>query len=467
MLTSDVIVIGAGPSGVLAALRAAELGARTTLITRGEFGGMAANDGPVPVRTLAQAARLLRGARVLDRFGISTSAPVLDYSRLLERVRTVVEEARRHSSFRSDIDRLGVTLVEQAGDARFVDAHTVETQSGLRMQAEKIILCAGGTNRRLSVPGAELTATHSDAWTLSEVPQSILVIGAGMTGAQVASIFHAFGSQIALFQRASRILPSEDEDVSIAVANAFRESGMVVREGFGEIDSFERVSGGIQMNFSRGAEKESVQAQLVVVTIGWVADVRGLNLPAAGVQTDARGYVAVDDCQRTSTSHIFAAGDITGRWMLVPQAIQDGWVAATNAVRDTSESLDNVVCPTGGFTDPEYASVGLTETKARETHDIVSAVVRFDTTTRTIVDDRTEGFCKLLVERGTRQILGCHVVGERAVEIVQIVAIAMSSDLRVDELVRIPLSFPTYTGILVRAAYRAIDQFGLPVPPRC
>src|SRR5262249_3556129 len=137
------------------------------------------------------------------------------------------------------------------------------------------------------------------------------------------------------------------------------------------------------------------------------------------------------------------------------------WVAATNAVHETSMTLANSVCPTGGFTDPEYASVGLTEAKARERHNIVVGIVSFDATTRTLIDDRTTGFCKLLVDRGTRTIVGCHVVGERAVEIVQIVAIAMSSGLPVDELVRIPLSFPTYTGILVRAAYRAVEQLGL------
>ena len=461
MNTSDVIVIGAGPAGVMAALRAAELGARTTLVTRGDFGGMAANDGPVPVRTLAQAARLIRGARKLDRFGIATGRPVLDYSQLLQRVRNVVEDVGRHSAFRRDIDRLGVRLIEQTGNARFVDAHTIETESGLRMQAEQIILCAGGTSRRLSVPGAELTATHSDAWSLTRVPQSILVIGAGMTGAQVASVFQAFGSRIALFQRAPRILPAEDEDVSAAVATAFRDTGMVVREGFGTIESFERVDGGIRMNFSRDGVHDSAEAELAVVAIGWVADTRGLNLSAAGIQTDARGYVAVDACLRTSTSHIYAAGDITGRWMLVPQAIQDGWAAATNAVRRTSMTLADGVCPTGGFTDPEYASVGLTEAKARETHDLVTAVVHFDATTRTIIDDRTFGFCKLLVDRATHTILGCHVVGERAVEIVQLAALSMSSGMPVEELVRLPLSFPTYTGILMRAAYRAVEQLGI------
>jgi pyruvate/2-oxoglutarate dehydrogenase complex dihydrolipoamide dehydrogenase (E3) component len=459
--TSDVIVIGAGPAGVMAALRAAQLGARTTLVTRGDFGGMAANDGPVPVRTLAQAARLIRGARKLDRFGISTGPPVLDYSQLLERVRDVVADVGRHSAFRADVDRLGVRLIEQSGNARFVDAHTIETEGGLRMQAEHIILCAGGTSRRLSVPGAELTATHTDAWSLTRVPQSILVIGAGMTGAQVASVFQAFGSRIVLFQRASRILPAEDEDVAVAVAAGFRDSGMIVREDFGTIESFERVHAGMRMNFSREGVQGSAEAELVVVAIGWVADTGGLNLSAAGIQTDDRGYVAVDACLRTSTSHIYAAGDITGRSMLVPQAIQDGWVAATNAVRCTSMPFTEGVCPTGGFTDPEYASVGLTEAKARQIHNIVTAVVHFDTTTRTIIDDRTVGFCKLLVDRGTRMIVGCHVVGERAVEIVQLAAMVMSSRTPVEELIRLPLSFPTYTGILMRAAYRAVEQLGI------
>ena len=456
----DVIVTGAGPAGVMAATRAAELGARTALVTRGELGGMAANDGPVPVRTLAQAARLLRGARKLEGFGITTGTPALDYSRLLQRVSAVVGQVQRQSLLRADIDRLGITLHEHAGDARFVDAYTIETGSGLRLQGRHFILCAGGVSRRLTVPGAELTATHSDAWSLRQVPKSILVVGAGATGAQVASIFSAFGSRIHLFQRAARIIPTEDEEVSAAVAAAFRAQGIDVREGFGSIDSFERTSAGIRMNFSRDGVRDSIEAELAVVAVGWVADTEGLNLVAAGVQLDARGYVAVDATLRTSALHIRAAGDITGQWMLVPQAVQAGWVAATNAVCGTDKTLEGGIHPTGGFTEPEYASVGMTEANARVAHDFVTAVVRFDQTVRTIIDDRTEGFCKLLVERRTRTILGCHVVGERAVEMVQLVAIAMASRLQVDELVRVPLSFPTYTGILVRAAFRALEQLG-------
>ena len=457
----DIIVIGAGPAGVLAALRAADLGARTMLVTRAEFGGMAANDGPVPVRTLAHAARLIREARQLGQYGIGVSKPVLDYPGLLTRVREVVKDARAHSSLRQQIDCLGVTVHEHAGVARFTDQHTIETEGGLRLQAEKIIICTGGVSRRLSVPGFELASTHSDAWRLTSVPPSMLVVGAGATGVQVASVFNAYGSRIQLFQTGPRILPSEDEDVSAAVSAAFRESGIEVHENFGTIEFFDKTPTGVRMNFSKSGDRDSAEATLAVVAVGWAVDTAGLGLSTAGVETEHRGFVKVDGYLRTSTPHIFAAGDITGRQMLVPQAIQDGFIAATNAVRGPTMTTGDPVSPIGSFTDPEYAQVGLTEAKARETHEVVVAVVRFDSTTRTIIDGRKIGFCKLIVDRTTCRILGCHVVGERAVEITQVAAIAIAAKMRVDDLAQIPLSFPTYAAILARVAASAARELNL------
>lgn len=454
----DVVVIGAGPAGLLAALRAGDLGARTALVTRDEFGGMAAHDGPVPVRTLAQAARLLRDARQLGRYGISVSEPVLDYARLLTRVREVAGDVRDQAALREQVAAAGVTVHEHAGAARFVDPHTVETQGGLRLRAEKFILCSGGVSRRLPIPGFELTATHSDAWSLTAVPPTMVVVGGGATGAQVASIFTAFGTRVQLFEAGARILPTEDEDVSTAVAESFRQSGMVVREAFGSIERFERTPGGVRMVFSRDGVRSSAEAALVVVAVGWTADTSALNLAAAGVETDSRGFVRVDAHLRTSAQHIFAAGDVTGRMMLVPQALQDGFVAGSNAANTPMIAVTDGGSPIGSFTDPEYAQAGLTEAKARQTHDVVVAVVRFDSTTRTLIDGRTTGFCKLIVDRATRRILGCHVVGERAVDLVQTAAIAIAAGMRVDELARVPLSFPTYTGVLGRAAAIASRQ---------
>ena len=282
----DVIVIGAGPAGVLAALRAGDLGAKTALVTRDQFGGMAANDGPVPVRTLAHAARLLRDARQLGRYGVSVGEPALDYARLLDRVREVTSDVRAHSALRKEIDAAGVTVYEHAGAVRFVDEHTIASTGGSQLQSKSIIVCTGGATRKLSVPGFELTATHSDAWKLNAVPPSMLVIGGGATGAQVASVFNAFGSRVQLFQAGPRILPTEDEDVSRVVADAFRASGIEIRENFGVIESFEKTPTGVRMLFSKDSEKGSAEATLAVMAIGWAANTAGLDLPKAAIETD-------------------------------------------------------------------------------------------------------------------------------------------------------------------------------------
>ena len=452
---TEIVVIGAGPAGVAAALRAGDLGAKTTLVTHGEFGGMAANDGPVPVRTLAHAARLIRDARDLGRYGVETGGAKLNYETLLQRVSEVVADARKNSAFRSQIDSAGVTVHENAGLARFADRHTVETESGLRLHADKVIICTGGISRQIGVPGAELTNTHSDAWSLTSAPPSMIVVGAGATGVQVASIFNAFGTKIQLFQAGPRIVPTEDEDVSAAVAEGFRKSGIDVREDFGRIESFEKTASGIRMNFSKDGKSDSAEATLAVIAIGWVANTSGLHLPNAGVETNERGFITTDEFLRTSAPHVFAAGDVTGRMMLVPQGLHQGYLAATNAVLGAEMKLPVQAAPIGSFTDPEYAQVGLTESQARERHEVVVTRVDLDSTTRTIIDGRTFGFVKLIVDRPTRLILGCHVVGERAVELTQVAAIAIAAAMPVDKLAEVPLSYPTYAGVLGRAAAMA------------
>jgi dihydrolipoamide dehydrogenase len=444
-----------------AALRAADLGAKTILVTRDEFGGMAANDGPVPIRTLAHAGRLLRDARQLNRYGIAVGEPVLDYTRLLSRVSEVVADVGAHSTFRPQLDSLGVIIHERCGTARFTNTQTIETDSGLHLNADNFIICTGGVSRTLSVPGAEFTNTHSDAWALTCVPPSMIVIGGGATGAQVASVFNAFGSRIQLFHSGPRIVPTEDEDVSAAVAAAFRDSGIEVREAFGVIESFERTVNGIRMWFSQDGERLSAEAALAVVAIGWAANTAGLELSRAGVAIDAREFVRIDQYLRTSAQHIFAAGDVTGKMMLVPQAIQEGFVAATNAVLGATMKELDLPAPIGSFTDPEYAQVGLTEAQARAKGEVVVAKVGFDSTTRTIIDGRTYGFCKLVVDRITREILGCHVVGERAVEITQVAAVCMAARMRVDDLAQVPISFPTYAGVLGRVAAQASRTLNL------
>jgi pyruvate/2-oxoglutarate dehydrogenase complex dihydrolipoamide dehydrogenase (E3) component len=453
----DVVVIGAGPAGTAAALRAGDLGAKTALVTRGSFGGMAANDGPIPVRTLAHAARLMREARQLRRYGIEIDAVKLDYRALVSRAHEVVAEAAAHSTLRPQVDAAGVDVYEHAGTVHFVDEHTVEGAQCPTLRAAKIVVCAGGLSRRLNVAGFELTVTPADAFALTAVPKSMIVIGAGATGAQVASIFNAFGAKVELFEAGPRIIPTEDADISRAVAAAFREDGITVRESFGSIERFERSPSGIRMISSKDGVTDATEADLAVAAVGWVADAAALQLSRAGVATNERGSVAVNEFLQTSTPNVFAAGDITGRLMLVPQAVEDGFVAATNAISGLRASRAGSINPIGSFTDPEYAQVGLTEGVARETYgDPLVSVARYDETTRPIVDGRTRGFCKLVVDRPTETVLGCHVMGEQAVEVAQMASIAMTAGMTVETLGGIPLSFPTYANVFGRAALRAV-----------
>ena len=420
---------------------------------------MAANDGPVPVRTLAHAARLMREAKQLARYGISAREVTLDYRRLLARVREVTGEVRAHALLRDDLQRAGVTVYEHAGAARLVDPHLIESDHGPRMRAEKIILCTGGMSRQLAVPGFELTCTHTDAWNLESVPDSLLVIGAGATGVQVASIFNAFGTRVTLFEAAPRILMSEDDEVAAAMNTALQQSGVKILEHAGTIERFEPCADGVRLVYSTNGQRAQIDATLAVVAVGWIANTDALNLAAAGVQTEPRGYIEVDSRLRTTAPNIYAAGDVTGHLMVVHEAAREAYLAATNATMGRTDALPAEVSPLGSFTDPEYASIGLTEASARESYDVVVATEPFDSVPRPIIDGRPTGFCKLIVDRGDHTILGCHIVGERAVELAQLAAIAVAARLKVEQLALVPFSFPTYANVLGRAAIRVARQF--------
>lgn len=216
----------------------------------------------------------------------------------------------------------------------------------------------------------------------------------------------------------------------------------------------------MRLIYSKGGAQKHVDASVAVAAVGWVANTEGLDLDAAGVQTDDRGYIKVDSRLRTTAANVFAAGDATGYAMVVHEAVRQGYVAATNATLGGNTALPAEVSPLGSFTDPEYASVGLSETTARRGHDVVVATERFDSLPRPIIDGRPTGFCKLIADRESHAILGCHIVGERAIELAQLAAVAITAQMKVEQLALVPFSFPTYANALGRAAIRAAGELG-------
>lgn len=452
----DVIVVGGGPAGVTAALRAGELGAKVALVERGRLGGTCTNDGCVPTRALAKAARLLRDADQFAAYGLIGAPPTVDLPALLARTQEIVYTIQEKKQLIKHLEASNVTVYSEVGAAAFHDTHTLIISTGARLQADKFILCVGGHARRLDFPGAEYALTHSDVWTLKAVPRTVAIVGAAATGCQLASIFADFGAEVWLLELAPRLLPGEDVHVSQAMNAAFARKGIHVVTGFSDLTGIERGEHGLRLITPTGVQ-ETPPVEAVILAVGWPGNVSGLNLAAAGL-TPERGFIPVNDYLQTPVPHIFAAGDITGRMMLVQSAGYEARIAAENAVLGLQRSYQHLIVPHGGFTDPEYGSVGLTEAQAQ---DAVTAVVPFAAIDRAVIDGRTEGFCKLIVARQTHQILGAHVVGEQAVEIVQLVAAAMSAGSRIEQLAELELAYPTYTAIVGLAARRVVYDLNL------
>jgi pyruvate/2-oxoglutarate dehydrogenase complex dihydrolipoamide dehydrogenase (E3) component len=452
-----VVVIGGGPAGVSAALHAAELGVEVTLIERDRVGGTAFNSGPAPVRTLARAARLVRDWSSWETFGLRGARPEVDLAATLANARRVAGYLHERKRIADHIRSAGVELVEEAGDVRFVDAHTVAATDGRTWTADRVIITVGGRAARLPIPGAELGLTYEDVRSVSALPKRVCVIGASDTGCQLTSILADFGCDVTLVEYAPRIVPRADVDVSVALEYAFRGRGIEVVAS-AAVHQLEKLAAGVRVRYRVGDDSRTVDVDAAFFAVGWPGNADLVDTAAAGVLTE-RGYVTVDAFMATNVPHIFAAGDVDGNSMLVSSATFEGRVAAENAVLGPRRRVVHEIVPAGSFTDPEYGSVGLTEEQARARYDC--AVARYEDMLRPVADGQPEGFCKLIVETAERKILGAHVFGEYSAEVIQTVAACMAAKMPVEDVAELQFAFPTFTEGVGQAAQMIVNQLGV------
>jgi len=461
----DILVIGGGPAGVTAALRSRELGASVALVERDRLGGTCTNDGCVPTRVMAKAARLIRDAEQFSKYGLSYTPPELDFEALIQRTQHIVYSIHEKKQLINHLESSGVSVFSGVGNASFSDPKTINLEDGRQIKADKIILCAGGRARRLDFPGAEGALTHSDIWSLKTLPESVIIAGASATGCQLASILNAFGSHVTLVDVSPRILGIEDESVSETLHEAFTNRGIRTITGIKGIKKLEQAGKTKVLTFETEDGLVQQECSAMILSTGWLGNLDSLQLDRAGVETNGR-YVLVDDALRTSTENIFAAGDITGRMMLVQSAGYEALLAAENAVLSGHREEKHTIVPHGGFTDPEYGSVGLTEKQARQTGEIVSVLIPYRELDRAVIDDHTEGFCKLIVSAETHRILGAHVAGEQALEVIHLVAAGMTADMWIEQLAELEIAYPTFTSIVGIAARRVVSDLGVrPLSP--
>jgi len=450
--TYDIAVIGAGPAGTAAALRAAELGASVVVLEAGRVGGTCVNTGCVPTRVLAKAARLMRETRSADDYGIVVNEPRIDWAAVVNRVHERVDAVR---SIKREAERFaaaGVDLVHE-GRARFADDHTLVLDSGRRIRAESILVCVGGHSRRLPIPGADLATVPEDVLSLTALPRRVAVIGAGNTGAQLVTVFRSFGSEVTLLDVAPRVLMASDARISEVIASSFRANGVDVHTGIDTVESLEQSSdGAVTLAWRAGGGTRTTEVDVVIMATGWPADVDDLGLENAGVEV-VRSAIPVDRYFRTMVPHILAVGDANGRDMLVQAAQFEGEAAAENAVLGANRRTPHHLLPAGGFTDPDYAGVGLTEEQARDRDpSCVVATVRFADLDRAVIDDRENGFLMLIADRRRELVLGAHAVGENAVEVIQSVTTAMAAGIDVATLAGVRFAYPTYSAVIGNAA---------------
>ena len=454
----DLVVIGCGPAGEKAANQVAHFGHRVAVVERGSrVGGAATTVSGVPVKTLRDTAIYLSGWMSRDTYGVGISlAPDVMMNRLRARVRQVVAEIS--GAVEENLKRHDIELVH--GDARLGPDRTVivrDQQRGERTLRARAILLATGSHPHLPAGMPFTDPDVHDTETLLRVdrlPERLMVVGAGPVGSEYASIFAALGVKVTLVDRDARPLPILDSELSAALAQSLRRSGARLMFD-ADVESIGRDADGLIVR----VDGEALRPQIILYALGRAGNVNGLGLAEAGVEADDRGRVRVDENFETTVSGIYAAGDITGPPELASVAMEQARVAMAQAFDlPFKESLDRFL-PTGIYTLPEVAMVGLTEAAARAaSHDVETGRALFETNARALIAGSTEGLVKLVFRASDRRLIGAHILGEEATELIHIARAVLYNGGPIDDFINTTFNFPTRADAYKYAAYDGLQR---------
>jgi mercuric reductase len=424
----DLIVVGAGSAGFSASITAAEAGKRVALVGHGMIGGTCVNFGCVPSKAIIRAAEALHGARAAARFpGLSGAAQVDDWSRLVAGKDDLVTTLRQKKY--ADLLPLyeGIEYIDE-GPAKLVDGG-VEV-GGRKITALKALIATGSRSLVPPIRGIE-GVSPLDSTSLLELetlPKSLIFIGAGYIGAELAQMMARMGVEVTLVAR-SRLLPGAEPEVSDALTEAFETEGISLLTGI-QYDNVSRSEGGVTLRMTQEGITKDVKAERIVITAGRHANIEGLGLEAAGVQTDSRGGIVVGQDMQTSRPGTYAAGDLTDRDQFVYMAAYGAKIATRNAVADGSERYDNSVMPWVVFSDPQVAGVGLSEQQARDAgHEVKTSVLPLDQVPRAQVARDMRGLIKLVADRETDRLLGGQIIAPEGSDTIQTLVMALKAGM--------------------------------------
>ncbi len=453
----DVAILGGGPGGYVAAIRAAQLGLKTVIIDKDRLGGICLNWGCIPTKALLRNAEVLHLVKNAKKYGIEIPEYTVRFDRTVKRSRQVAERLSKGVEYLMKKNRIthriGVGVLKSATELLIDNNGAVES-----VVAEKIIIATGG--RPKTFPGLEMDGKQvigaKEAMVLEEPPERLVIIGAGAIGVEFAYFFNEFGSQVHLIEMLPQILPQEDEEVSKTLTRSFIKSGIKIHTGT-KVRQIEKLGTTIKVHTESGDETKIIDGNLALVAVGITGNIENIGLEKVGVNT-ANGSIAINDLCQTNIPNIYAIGDVTGPPWLAHVASAQGHVAAEHAAGHTPQPVDYENIPFCTYCQPQVASVGLTEKAARERgHEVKVGKFNFMANGKALAAGDNTGFVKIVFDSQYGEILGCRIIGPEATELIAELCIAKVLESTWQDLALTVHAHPTLSEAIMEAA---MDAFG-------
>ncbi len=452
---ADIIVIGAGPGGYVAAIRAAQLGAKTICVEKEYLGGTCLNWGCIPSKALIASVERLENVRHADRLGVKVSGEAeMDFEAMMKRKEKIVTTQR--GGIGMLFKKNGVQHVE--GFARFVDANTIEVtkeKEKKTFRAKNFILAMGASAIRLKIPGLEggreeNVWTSDDAVTAPFVPKRMLVLGGGAVGVEFSYVFNGLGSKVTLVEMMPELIPMMDEDLGKELQRSLKKQGVDVRTG-ASLEKCERAGSGWKCHVKKGTETEVIEVDVVLLGVGRKANVEGMDLEKVGVKVN-RGVEIVDDTLQTHVPNIYAIGDVTSRIQLAHVASAEGIHAVHNILKGAKKLFDYKAVPNCVYTVPEVSSVGLSQSEAEsQGYEVTIGKFMFRPLGKAMAADHQDGFVKVVADKKYGEILGVHMIGAHVTDMIHEGVVALKLEATLDYMVETIHAHPTMSEAVLEA----------------
>ncbi len=431
--TFDIAVIGAGSAGFSAAITAAEDGARVALIGYGTIGGTCVNVGCVPSKAMIRAVETLHVAKGASRFdGVQATAKVTDWAAMVAQKQALVDDLRAAKYVDVLPNYEGVKYIE--GQARFLKDGSLQI-ADRTIRAPKVIIATGSSPRVPDIPGLDGVDWLDSTSALEQVqlPKSLMVMGGGYIGVEIAQIFARAGVEVIIVTRRG-LLPEAEPEVSKALTQAFSDEGIKVLDGL-SYERLEDAGGGVTLHAAQNGVAVRIAAEKLLLATGRVPNTGSLALDVAGIDTNSHGGIVVDPQMRSTREGVYATGDVTGTDQFVYMAAYGAKLAAKNAMNGNTMTYDNSVMPAVVFSDPQVASVGLTEAQAKSAgHDVATSVLDLEHVPRALAARDTRGLIKLVADKHSKKLLGAHIIAPEGADSIQTAAMALKMGMTYDDL---------------------------------